>query len=285
MHHYTYLLLDIKSNMKYIGMRSCKCKPEEDLYMGSSYKMTIEDKRRCDKLVLEEFNTREEALQHEIKLHNQFQVHTNPEFWNLAKQTSTKFISNRKGCKLTEEHKQKCSKALKGKKKPVFTDEHKQKISEARKGTKASASTKKKFSESRKGENNSNFKHITQYLWYKDGTTFIGTIGQLSLKYNIKDKSSLYAAVKGKLSTGNGWLILENINSKCRTVGTEYIDKYVWSNINDKIVTYNCKDMSNFLNEKFENTVKKVIRGTQNSIKGWKIVGKVQTETEYHQTV
>ncbi len=88
MYHYTYILLDPESNMKYIGMRSCKCKPEEDTYMGSSYSMTIHDKRRCDKLVLEEFDTREEALQHEIKLHNQFEVHTNPEFWNLSKQTS-----------------------------------------------------------------------------------------------------------------------------------------------------------------------------------------------------
>ena len=148
MYHYTYILLDPESKMKYIGMRSSKCKPEEDTYMGSSYAMTIYDKRRCDKLILEEFNTREEAFHHEIKLHNQFEVHTNPEFWNLSKQTSTKFISNRKGCKLTEEHKRKCSEALKGRKMPEVTEEHKRKIAAARTGTKASDELKKKLSES-----------------------------------------------------------------------------------------------------------------------------------------
>ena len=191
MYHYTYLLLDPESEMKYIGMRSSKCKPEEDTYMGSAYAMTIHDKRRCDKLVLEEFDTREEALHHEMKLHNQFEVHTNPEFWNLSKQTSTKFISNRKGCKLTEEHKLKCSSALKGRKMPEFTEDHKRKISVSRIGTKASAETKKKFSESRQGENNSNFKHKTIYKWYKDNEYFVGTVGQLALKDAIKDKSAL----------------------------------------------------------------------------------------------
>lgn len=285
MYHYTYILLDPESDMKYIGMRSCKCKPDEDAYMGSSYAMTIEDKRKCDKLILEEFETREEALQHEIRLHEQFQVHVNPEFWNLAKQTSTKFVSNRKGCKLTEEHKRKCSEALKGRKMPKFTEEHRQKISAARTGTKASYELRKKLSEMRKGENNSNFKHSTIYVWYKEGVRYVGTISELANTYGIKDKTCLYATIKGKTSTGNGWMILENASSGCRTTGTMYIDKYIWTNTNGDIVTYNCKDMSKFLNEKFENNVKKVIRGTQKSIKGWKIVSKVETKTEYHQTV
>lgn len=276
MYHYTYLLLDPESEMKYIGMRSSKCKPEEDTYMGSAYAMTIHDKRRCDKLVLEEFDTREEALHHEMKLHNQFEVHTNPEFWNLSKQTSTKFISNRKGCKLTEEHKLKCSSALKGRKMPEFTEDHKRKISVSRIGTKASAETKKKFSESRQGENNSNFKHKTIYKWYKDNEYFVGTVGQLALKDAIKDKSALYCAVKGKTITGNGWLIVQNVDTRCSTTGVEYIVKYEWQHIDGRLVVKNCYEMAKFLEEKFENSVKKVIRGAQKSIKGWKIVGNVK---------
>lgn len=271
MNHYTYILLDPESEMKYIGMRSSKCKPEEDTYMGSSYAMTIEDKRRCDKLILEEFNTREEALLHEIKLHEQFQVHTNPEFWNLSKQTSTKFISNRKGCKLTEEHKRKCSEALKGKKLPEFTEEHKRKLSEARTGTKASAELRKKFSDTRKGEDNSNFKHKTVYKWYKDNEYFVGTVGQLALRDNIRDKSALYRAIKGKSLTGNGWLIVQNVDTSCSTTGVEYIVKYKWQHTDGRLVVKNCYEMANFLEEKFENSVKKIIRGIQKSIKGWKI--------------
>ena len=285
MYHYTYILLDPESEMKYIGMRSSECKPEEDTYMGSSYAMTIHDKRRCDKLVLEEFDTREEALQHEIKLHNQFEVHTNPEFWNLSKQTSTKFISNRKGCKLTEEHKRKCSEALKGRKMPEFTEEHKRKISEAKIGIKASVETRKKMSDSRQGEDNSNFKHKTVYKWYKDNEYFVGTVGQLAMKCNIKDKSALYRAIKGKTLTGNGWLIVQNVDTNCSTTGIEYIVKYQWHHTDGSLAVKNCYEMSKFLEEKFENNVKKVIRGTQKSIKGWKIESIVETETEYHQTV
>lgn len=210
MYHYTYILLDPESKMKYIGMRSSECKPEEDTYMGSSYAMTIHDKRRCDKLVLEEFDTREEALQHEIKLHTQFEVHTNPEFWNLSKQTSTKFISNRKGCKLTEEHKRKCSEALKGRKMPEFTEEHKRKISEARTGTKASAEVKKKLSDMRKGEDNSNYKHSTVYRWqHKDGRIVECKIMELKTLGLIPQTSAhAYAVVKGTRNFVSGWKLL-----------------------------------------------------------------------------
>lgn len=210
MYHYTYILLDPESEMKYIGMRSSKCKPEEDTYMGSSYAMTIHDKRRCDKLVLEEFDTREEALQHEIKLHNQFEVHINPEFWNLSKQTSTKFISNRKGCKLTEKHKRKCSEALKGRKMPEFTEEHKRKIAEARTGTKASAELRKKLSDMRKGEGNSNYKHSTVYRWeHKDGRIVECKIMELKTLGLVPQTSSdAYGVVKGTRNFVSGWKLL-----------------------------------------------------------------------------
>ena len=219
MYHYTYVLLDPESDMKYIGMRSSKCKPEEDTYMGSSYSMTIEDKRRCDKLVLEEFATREEALLHEIKLHEQFQVHTNPEFWNLAKQTSTKFISNRKGCKLTEEHKRKCSEALKGRKMPEFTEEHRRKIAEARRGTKASKDTKKKLSDMRKGVNNSNFKYKDYYIWvHKDGRQLTKRVLDMVAEGHMpKSPSKAYEAVKGTRNLAYGWKVIGKVKIK-----TEY---------------------------------------------------------------
>lgn len=210
MHHYTYILLDPESEMKYIGMRSCECLPYEDPYMGSSYAMTIEDKRRCDKLVLEEFTTRDEALTHEIALHEQFQVHINPEFWNLSKQTSTKFISNRKGCKLTEEHKRKCSESLTGRKMPEFTKEHRQKIATARTGTKASMATKAKFSETRKGELNSNFKHTSIYTWqHRDGTIVSNRIvDMIGLGLMPKSPAKAYEVVKGTRNMAYGWVLI-----------------------------------------------------------------------------
>ena len=209
-HHYVYVLLDTESDMKYIGVRSCECAIEDDPYMGSSYAMTKEDKTRCDKLVLEKFTTRLEAAKYEIELHERFQVHTNKEYWNQAKQTSTKFVSNRKGCTLTEEHKAKCSAALKGKKLPPFSDEHRRKISEARIGTKASEETKAKLSAQRQGKANSNFKHGTIYVWeHRDGEVFEGLVTELiNQKTGPHNCSHPYAVVNGKRNYAHGWKIV-----------------------------------------------------------------------------
>lgn len=34
--HYTYKITNVITNEYYVGVRSCKCKIEEDKYMGSS---------------------------------------------------------------------------------------------------------------------------------------------------------------------------------------------------------------------------------------------------------
>jgi hypothetical protein len=208
--HYVYVLLDTESDMKYIGVRSCLGSPNEDPYMGSSYKMTNDDRARCDKLVLEEFDTRNQASQYEVELHERFQVHTNNEYWNLAKQTSTKFISNRKGCTLTEEHKRKCSESLKGRKMKPFSEEHKRNIAKARTGTKLSTETKAKLSEQRQGKANSNFKHSIIYIWeHKDGKIFDGTIADMiESKHVPKDSSHVYKVVNHKRKVVNGWKII-----------------------------------------------------------------------------
>jgi hypothetical protein len=73
----------------YIGKRECKCLPQDDIkYFGSFRDKTF---RPTQKVILETYNNREEALDAEISLHNFFQVHTNPHFANKAKQTSKKF--------------------------------------------------------------------------------------------------------------------------------------------------------------------------------------------------
>lgn len=89
MHHYTYLLINTATLMMYIGKRSCNCVPELDTgYKGSSKYVP---KTECVKVILKTFLTAKEALEHEIKLHNIFNVAVNSMFYNKAKQTSTKF--------------------------------------------------------------------------------------------------------------------------------------------------------------------------------------------------
>jgi hypothetical protein len=85
--HYVYYSYE-EWGRGYIGVRSTKLDPYKDKYMGS-----FKDKhfKPTQKIVLQIFDTREEAINAEIVLHNFYQVHVNTHFANKAKQTSTGF--------------------------------------------------------------------------------------------------------------------------------------------------------------------------------------------------
>lgn len=168
MYHYTYRIEvnnPTDSRWQYIGVRSSTVKPEEDIYWGSCEEFLKWQKQngvdKLTKIVLGWWRTREQALKHEILLHDIFDVAANKEFWNNSKQLSTGFDLT--GTKQSEEHKnkrrrlgkdhwnygRKASKETREKMakshsgsnnamygKPV-SDERKKKISEAQKGEKA----------------------------------------------------------------------------------------------------------------------------------------------------
>ena len=110
MNHYTYFLTAKEpfNGMKYyIGVRSCKVNPEEDKYLSSS-KVIKRNKIAVDKHILATWETRQEAVSHEILLHDCFNVSTNKEFFNQSKQTALGFdttgmLSPMKGKKHTLE--------------------------------------------------------------------------------------------------------------------------------------------------------------------------------------
>ena len=98
MNHYTYFLTAKEpfNGMKYyIGVRSCKVTPEEDKYLGSS-KVIKRNKIAVDKHILATWDTRQEAVSHEILLHNCFDVAVNPKFFNQATQTAVGFDTSGK---------------------------------------------------------------------------------------------------------------------------------------------------------------------------------------------
>jgi len=127
MNHYTYMLkvkepTDARS--LYIGVRTCKTQPELDAaYLGSckSLKEWIKTNGadKVEKIILSRWPTREEALAHEIFLHDCFEVNRNDEFWNKAKQTAIGFdrsgatqVPWNKGVKASVEHRAKISAGL-----------------------------------------------------------------------------------------------------------------------------------------------------------------------------
>ena len=88
-YHYTYYSYEEYGN-GYIGSRTCKCLPEEDIKYFGSYK----DKnfKPTQKIILkDDYSTREEAYDDEIILQEYYKVVENPHFANRAYQTSTKF--------------------------------------------------------------------------------------------------------------------------------------------------------------------------------------------------
>lgn len=115
--HYVYRITDTQNDMHYYGCRSCVGNPKNDLgikyFSSSKYPLFISRQRETPQYfkykIIREFDTREEALLFEVKLHHKFDVADNPNFFNNARQTSSKFYYSRKGQKFTDEHRYKIS--------------------------------------------------------------------------------------------------------------------------------------------------------------------------------
>lgn len=212
MNHYVYYSFE-EWGRGYIGVRSCKCSPDEDvLYMGSFYDKTF---KPTQKLIISSFETREEALTAEITLHKFFEVDINKHFANKSRQTSTRFVC----CgPRSEQTKQKMSNAMKGRK---MSAEHIKKASIARgkklRGRKFSEQHKKRLSEALKGRKmeNHNFKgrltkrsrkvvlrHISTGIVY-----VFGSISKASEGTGIK-RANIYAMFKKPHLLNKGYEIV-----------------------------------------------------------------------------
>lgn len=66
--HYTYVLTLPQTGQFYIGVRSCKCHPNQDRYKGSGNWTFTVPKNDLEKKVIKTFETRKEAELHEVEL-------------------------------------------------------------------------------------------------------------------------------------------------------------------------------------------------------------------------
>lgn len=121
--HYVYYSYE-EFGRGYIGCRTCDCLPENDDYLGSYHDKTFNP---SNKIILETFSTKKEALQAEIELHEFYQVDKNPHFANKSRQKTTGFYYSSKGVVRSEEYKKKMSERLKGREiKPESIEKSKQ---------------------------------------------------------------------------------------------------------------------------------------------------------------
>lgn len=143
-YHYTYYSYE-EWGRGYIGCRSCNCLPEEDVnYLGSFYDKTFNP---TQKIILETFKTRKDAIRAEINLHNFYDIAANSHFANKAKQTSTRFTQA--GVSPSEETRKKLSRAGKGKKR---SEETKEKISAYQKTKRLKEETREKLRQANLGK-------------------------------------------------------------------------------------------------------------------------------------
>ena len=137
----------------YIGKRECQCFPEEDVkYFG-----TFKDKnfKPTQKIILETFNTVEEALEAECVLHDFYAVDKNPHFANKAKQTSKKFYHRSFGennPSKRDDVREKIREGKLGENNPAKRPEVREKLSAARKKRITTEETRRKMSEAHKGK-------------------------------------------------------------------------------------------------------------------------------------
>lgn len=185
LHHYVYYSYE-EWGRGYIGVRSCRCLPSEDIKYFGSFK----DKsfKPSNKIIIEVFDTREDANKAEILLHSFYEVSLNPHFANLAKsinhgfcplglkaseERKQKLRELRSGSKMSEETKLKIASSMCGK---PCTDqkrhklsllhlgkrkslEHRRKISKTLTGRKMPEEVKEKIRSSRKG-----YRHSTETI-------------------------------------------------------------------------------------------------------------------------
>ena len=213
--------------MKYIGVRSSECPPELDTkYVGSS--AYTQNDLITHKEIINVFDTREEALLHEIELHDIHDVASSSTYYNKSKQTSTGFDTTGISFPQSEESRLKRSNSLKGRKRPAYIGEN---LSKQRKGVKKkphSEVTKQRISDANKGQNNpmkglkySADEHVRQYssrtkydgiyaFKHQDGRIEHDTCINMGIKYgvSIKPTRGFRDLVKGACINHRGWSLL-----------------------------------------------------------------------------
>jgi len=151
--HYVYEITNITNGMAYIGVRSCNCKPEEDIgikyFSSSTDEAFIQEQKTTDNFeykVLQVFRTRKEAADLEIQLHEKYNIAVNKNYYNLCKQANG--YPDRTGIPHSDALKKHWSATRKGKNNAMFGRHH----------TEESCDIMRKAKEGLyNGENNPNF--------------------------------------------------------------------------------------------------------------------------------
>ena len=239
-YHYVYRITNLLTKKHYYGCRSSNRLPIDDLgiaYFSSSKDIDFVTEQKHHRYrfkykVIRQFKSRDLALNFEVKLHTWFNVGNNPLFYNKARQTSSKFYFDSTGVvpsietrkKLSDAHRsrapisnetrKKLSKANSGKNNAMYgkckelnpfygkkhSPETKEKMSAAQQNRIVSEETKKKISNSLKGNSRRLGSIVTDETRKKLSEAGKGRTFSEESKQRMSEKRKLYWENKKKLS-------------------------------------------------------------------------------------
>jgi hypothetical protein len=234
----------------YIGKRECWCLPEEDAkYFGSYTDKTF---KPTEKIILDTFDTAEDALKAEVILHNFYEVDKNPHFANKLKMVTEKFSKCGK-----DEHK-------------IYDPEFQKIFVDAVKSSKTIIEILQIIGRRRGGGNYNNVKKWIKLLKLDD-SHLIGVHinrGKVRSEKLRKQWSNLR---KGKLKK-------EDHRKKIKLSNCKYVYTFISPNeIITETIWYTdfCKE--NNLNPC---KIREVTRGVRLHHKGWKVTRRPRTEED-----
>lgn len=195
-HFYVYYSYE-EFGRGYIGSRGCKCLPEED----SRYYGSFRDKNfnPTQKIILGVYESRKDAYEAEILLHEFYDIARNPHFANRSKMLTAGFsvegVPIGKGKILSEEHKRKIRESNIGKKRSI---EIRKKFSKLREGFCPSKETREKMRQTL-------CKNNSYKLLDPEGNEhhFI-SIHQFSSENNL-DRTNISRVLNGRQKQYKGW--------------------------------------------------------------------------------
>ncbi len=140
-YHYIYLITNLINSKMYIGKRTCKCRIQDDSYMGSGVHLSRAKKKygieNFSKLIIEVCDSEEKAFEREKYWIAKYNARENIRFYNLT--DGGEGVSAPK----TDEWKRKKSLSMLGK---THSESTRRKIGEAQKGKILSDEHRKKIS-------------------------------------------------------------------------------------------------------------------------------------------
>ena len=222
--HYVYYSYE-EFGRGYIGSRTCDCLPKNDNYLGS---YTDETFNPTNKIILETFSTREEALQAEVNLHKFYQVDKNPHFANKSRQKTTGFYYAEK--KFGEEN-------------PFYQKQHtketKDKISQIGKENKGWVDRRRDY----EGENNPFYgkthseetkellKEKTTKTWKNQPHPWIGR------KHSEESKAKFRKINAGENNPNYGKITPPEV---CNKIGQSKVGRKLWNNSEQQKFSKEC---------------------------------------------